>query len=379
MSQSNRSVEQSGPATQASPRPLVLHYTGYDEDFGGVTVVLKRLAAVGAWRTQIGLNSGGVQRRAPVLEVVEFPCVAAEAGGVRAFWSGWRVAWRARRWLRENPDGVFHAHSRAGALAAALLRCTGETRVLATVHVFGRQRSWYRQLARMLDGRLFWLSPRMKEYYGLGRATWDECLPDCVDEITAPPRAHRERARIFGAVGPIVPVKEWGNLIDAWARVPSDRRAGLRLVHIGGPSREQPHALAEVLRRRVQELGVADSVEWRPRSESLTEFWQEIDCYVGCSPREAFGVAALEALTAGVPLLVPRSAGTSDLVESCRGGWCFAGGAAGLADLLTQVSAPGALSRWAPDAVELGRFTASAAAEKHLAVYRRLLKRVSNA
>ncbi len=372
-------MEHSSPATQASRLPLVLHYTGYDEDYGGVTVTIKRLAAVGAWRTLLGLNAGGVQRREPRLDVVEFPRVDAERGGRHLLVAGWRVAWHARRWLRGNPDGIFHGHSRAGALAAALLRSAGETRVLATVHVFGRQRWWYRQLARLLDGRIFWLSPRMKEYYGLGRGTWAECLPDCVSGIEIAQRKPRDAARIFGAVGPIVAVKEWRALVEAWAQVPAEVRRNLKLVHIGGPRMDDRHAEAEALRRFAAERGVADSIEWRPRSESLEKFWNEIDCYVGTSPREAFGVAALEALAAGVPLLVPSAAGTSDLVEECHGGWCFDGGAPSLAGAIERSAQPGAWRGWSPDVAALGRFSAAAVAARHAEIYRTLLRRASNA
>jgi glycosyltransferase involved in cell wall biosynthesis len=372
-------VEQSSPATQASRLPLVLHYTGYDEDYGGVTVAIKRLAAVGAWRTLLGLNAGGVQRREPQLDVMEFPRVEAEMGGGRLLIAGWRVAWRARRWLRENPDGIFHGHSRTGALATALLRSAGETRVLATVHVFGRQRWWYRHLARMLDGRIFWLSPRMKEYYGLGRGTWSECLPDCVSEIAPAHRKPRDAARIFGAVGPIVAVKEWRRLVEAWAVVPAEVRSNLRLVHIGGPRMDERHGEADALRRFAAERGVADAIEWRPRTESLTNFWNEIDCYVGASPREAFGVAALEALAAGVPLLVPAAAGTGDLVEECRGGWCFDGGAPALAVAIERAAQPGALRGWSPDVVAMERFSATSVAARHAGIYRALLRRANNA
>lgn len=372
-------MEQSSPATQASRLPLVLHYTGYDEDYGGVTVTIKRLAAVGAWRTLLGLNAGGVQRRESRLTVVEFPGVEAETGGWRLLIAGWRVARCARRWLRENPDGIFHGHSRAGALAAALLRSAGETRVLATVHVFGRQRWWYRQLARMLDGRIFWLSPRMKEYYGLGRARWSECLPDCVSGIAIAQRKPRDAARIFGAVGPIVAVKEWHTLVEAWAQVPAEVRSNLRLLHIGGPRMDERHAEAEALRRFAAERGVADSIDWRPRSESLERFWNEIDCYVGTSPREAFGVAALEALAAGVPLLVPAASGTSDLVEECRGGWCLDSGAPALAGAIERAAQPGALRGWSPDFAAMGRFTVASVAARHAEIYRALLRRANNA
>lgn len=356
-----------------APPPCALHYTGYDEDYGGVTAVIKRLAAAADFPVVLGGNPGFVQRQAPQLPVEIFPRVEAECGGLRQPGQALRVARHARGWLRRNRAGIFHAHSRVGLLAAALLAAQGERRVVGTVHVLGRQRWFFRLLARVLGPRLFWLSPHMPEYYGLGRKGWESCLPDCII-APAPARTARGAPLRFGAVGPFAAVKQWDLLLEGWARVPADRRAGAKLIHIGGTSAAVPDPARERLQRRAAELGVADSIEWRPRLVPLDGFWAEIDCLLVVSRHEAFGVAALEALAAGVPVLTADAAGTRDLVAECGGGMFAADSAAALAAAITALRRDGIPAGWAPRPEGLERFHATASAARHREIYRALLR-----
>jgi glycosyltransferase involved in cell wall biosynthesis len=353
----------------------VLHYLGYNEDHGGIVAVVRALTATGRMRGVLGMNAGAIQRQSPPLPLMEFPALSAESHGLSTAWRALAVARQARLWLRADADRVFHGHSRAGLWAVLWLRLLGERRVLASVHAFGTGRFLYRSAAALLGRRLYWLSPAMKQYYGLGTGTWEECLPDCI----APPRAtaeHRPPTGILrlGVVGPLEPCKRWDLVLAALARLPAETRGKVRLVQAGAvvpPKDPQGHDAA--MFRLAETLGVTGLIEWRGWVRPLDNFWAEIDCLLVPSPIEAFSVAAVEALAAGVPVMASDASGTRDLVTATRGGWLFPGESPdALAAAIARLVDAGRPAGWRPDAAGLQRFIAPVAVEQYLAAYARL-------
>jgi glycosyltransferase involved in cell wall biosynthesis len=89
-----------------------------------------------------------------------------------------------------------------------------------------------------------------------------------------------------------------------------------RLVVAGdGPSRA-------ALERRARRRGVDDVMEllgWQPR-ERLRALYADADCFVLPTAHEAFGIAALEARAAGVPVVARRGTGVEDFVHDGRDG-----------------------------------------------------------
>ena len=361
----------------AGAKQIVLHYTGYTVDDGGILAVIRALAAAGGFASILGVSAAFVQRGQPRLAVWRGPSVAGERVGPLNLWRTLRVALRVRRWLRRGGRRIFYGHSRAGLLVALWLVLLGERRVVATVHVFGRQRWFYRRAAGVLGPRLFWLGPAMKHYYGVGSGTWSGCLPDCVPRSAV--RARKTRAAtqpvIFGCAGGLVPVKQWELVIEALARVP--KAVPLRVVHVGAPDPGAGSAgYAARLRRRCDELGVAWRFEWRGATGDMDSFLDEIDCLIVASSREASSVAALEAVAASVPVLASAASGTRDLVDRCAGGWLFAADSAeALSRRMSELACGPELAAWRRDEAGLQEFLAAASAEAHLAVYRDALAR----
>lgn len=365
------------PARQEPAGPEVLHYLGYDEDHGGIITVLRALAGTGRLRCVLGMNAGAGQRQTPALPMVGFPAVTAETIGPATVWRTLRVAWQARAWLRAARGRIFHGHSRAGLLVVLWLQVMGERRALASVHAYGNRKGFYRLAARLLGWRLFWLSPAMKQHYGLGSGTWEECLPDCIGPSPAPSvRAARDRGVVvFGAVGTLARCKRFDVLVEALVRLPLGIRRRVRLVHAGadGPNAGEDGCAAE-LRALAAHRGVADLIEWRGLVRPIDGFWPGIDCLVVPSPIEAFSVAALEALAAGVPVLASDQSGTRDLVEVCRGGWLFPGDSPEmLAAEMARLIESGDLARVRPTAAGLRPFRADEAVERYRVAYARLL------
>ncbi|MDR2114149.1 MAG: glycosyltransferase, partial [Bifidobacteriaceae bacterium] len=97
----------------------------------------------------------------------------------------------------------------------------------------------------------------------------------------------------------------------------AQRHPAARLAFVGAGEAEP------VLRARVHRLGLAERVEFRGAlaSEEVAVAMAQADLQVHLSPGETFGLAPLEGLLAGLPVLAARNAGT----EQTMGPACQAG------------------------------------------------------
>jgi glycosyltransferase involved in cell wall biosynthesis len=105
---------------------------------------------------------------------------------------------------------------------------------------------------------------------------------------------------------------------------------------------------------------------------------READLFVLPSASENFGIAAAEALAAGVPAIVSRHVALADEIESARAGW-ICGDDAGLlaAALREALGDPDERRRRGQAAAQLARSTFSwkSCAERLIAGYRSILSR----
>ncbi len=321
----------------------VLHYVGYDDDRGGLVAVVRALAAVGRFRSVLGVNPGCVQHSVPPLPTMELPRVHGEAINLRCLIRARTVAQRVRVWLRENGDRVFHGHSRAGLLVALWLHLLGERRVVVSVHCYGRQRWFYRFAQRRFGSRLLWYSPAMKRHYGLKDLGWSGCMPNGLD-APLPATMHRgpgpDGVLRLGGAGAMVDWKRWDLVLMALARLPV--AAKVRFIHIGGAlDTPESRACEQELRTLTERLGLRDRVEWRGWQLSSAELLREVDVVVVPSDGEPFSMIALEALFAGRPVIATRGGGPEDFIVEGENGWLVPqGDATALAEKFAQCLAP---------------------------------------
>lgn len=363
-------------------RATVLHYTGYDDDRGGIMSVIGALAAENAFDSVLGVNTGFQARRLTGLPVLELPRIEGERLGWRTWLQARRVASRVQAWLAGDPRRVFHGHSRAGLAVALRLAALGERRVLATVHCYGRQRWYYRHAARKLREGLHWLSPAMKRYYGVAveaRDPWRNCLPGCV-RVPGGAAAGRPTGATTGdvvrlaGVGTLTRWKRWHLVVEALATLPAERRAKFVFRHIGGTDGSaDSRAYGDELRRSTTERGLADVIEWRGEQAGADALLAESDALVVVSALEPLSVAMLEALFAGVPVLAAAAGGALDVIAPPVNGWLFRGSdPVELARALEKLADPARRAAVRVEREGLQRFTAAAAAVRHAEIYRRL-------
>jgi N-acetyl-alpha-D-glucosaminyl L-malate synthase BshA len=156
------------------------------------------------------------------------------------------------------------------------------------------------------------------ELLGAETAARIAVLPNFVDAdafTPAPPDGERGVVdALFGAAGgPTLihvsnfrPVKRTGDLIEILARV--RRTLPARLVLVGdGP--ERAAAVAQAAAR-----GLGDHVRAVGARSDLPALLRQADAFVLTSESESFGVAALEALSSGVPVFAYRVGGLPEVV-----------------------------------------------------------------
>ncbi|MFF9600904.1 glycosyltransferase [Streptomyces sp. NPDC014684] len=168
-------------------------------------------------------------------------------------------------------------------------------------------------------------------------------------------------AFVVGGIGRLTSGKRFDVLIGALARLPGD----CRLLLVGGGPQEA------ALRRAAEESGVAGRVLFtgeRPYvpdgspGPDLPALTSAMDVLAAPSPEEAFGLAVVEALAAGLPVRYASCPALEDLPpEAAPDALRVTGGADAYARALAEVRAAGPGPRAAPEAPRHYCITRSAA------------------
>jgi glycosyltransferase involved in cell wall biosynthesis len=170
-----------------------------------------------------------------------------------------------------------------------------------------------------------------------------------------------EDAYVVGGVGRLAPGKRFDVLIRTIARLPDDH--WLLLVGAGPES--------SVLRRTAHEAGVAGRVLFTGERPSvpdgspgpdLPSLTAAMDLLVSPSPEESFGLAVVEALASGLPVLYASCPAVEDLPpRAAAAARRVRGGPEAYARAVAEVRAAGPRPRTVPEAAHRYSITRSAA------------------
>lgn len=310
------------------PSPFtVLHYTGYDHAEGGIVAVIRNLADEGRFHCLHGVSPRFSPTDERGLKVWRGPPVEGDRINPLNMLRALRAAVAVRRWLRVAPDRIFHGHTRGGQLVGLCLRLLGESRLVVSVHVYGRQRWFYRLSAFFLGRRFFWLSPTMRNYYGVCGVGWSQCVPECVKPSKVCPASPVKGRLRLGGIGMFVRWKRWDLIIEALAQLGPQERARVSFTHIGGRQGKYSEEIFEFVAKH----GLDSQVVFRGVEASSEKILSEIDALVVASHNEPFSVAMLEALAAGVPVIAADSGGSKDIICPGVNGYLFHSDASSLA------------------------------------------------
>ncbi len=124
----------------------------------------------------------------------------------------------------------------------------------------------------------------------------------------APP----ERGMLIVHISNFRPVKRVADVVAAFALV--QRQLPARLCLVGdGPDR----AAAE---RQCRELGLVDHVSFVGNQARVEPILERSDLFLSASETESFGLASLEALACGVPVVATRTGGVPEVICQGRNG-----------------------------------------------------------
>jgi N-acetyl-alpha-D-glucosaminyl L-malate synthase BshA len=222
-----------------------------------------------------------------------------------------------------------------------------------------------------------YLAEAAHTHLGLSRDVAIEVIPNFVDTRRFSPPAsenarggsHGNRPRVLTHVSSFRPLKRVEDVVRVFAVIASEFPARLDLVG-DGPERPRIEALVHVLNldSRVRFLG--------ERSQ-LVDLLQESDVFLFPSQSESFGLAALEAMACGVPVVASAVGGIAEVVRHGEAGFLAAvGDVAAMAGhvrrLLTDDELHARLSRRARELAET-RFPTEPAVDRYEAAYRRVL------
>ena len=124
------------------------------------------------------------------------------------------------------------------------------------------------------------------------------------------PSSHKEYAKCLLWIGNLTPPKRVDTIILAMPKV-VEAHGNCHLVLIGeGNLRPSLEALAE-------RLGIGDHVHFRGAipPDQISQMLQSADVFVHCSDHEGLGLAIMEAMGAGLPVVASRVGGVPDLVR----------------------------------------------------------------
>lgn len=269
------------------------------------------------------------------------------------------------RWLRrELPRyDLVHVHalfSFAPNVAAWLARRRGVPYVIRPLGVLNRygmanRRPWLKRLSlRMVEGPLladaaavhFTSQVEADEAAELGIPMRGVVIPLGV-EASPPGDPELLRARLRGlAPGSRVllflsrldPKKNLESLIDAFAEV-AGLDTSLRLLVCGGG---EPGYVAS-LRMRADARGIGDRMFWagEVRDAEKASAFALADLFILPSHSENFGIAVVEAMAAGLPVVVSEGVPLAERIVEAGAGWRCGTDAASLAEALRAALDPG--------------------------------------
>ncbi len=230
--------------------------------------------------------------------------------------------------IEEYGVEIVHAHyavphATAAILARDMVRSKPPV-VVTTLHgtdvtLVGLDRAYLRttqysiEHSDLVTAVSLYLADYTRSEMGVGRDI--RVIPNAVDNERFQPRsspqlrlsyAHPDE-KLLVHVSNFRPVKRIPDVIRIFARV--SERLGARLLMIGdGPDRHQAFELA-------QSLGVNGRVSFLGSFPRIEELLSVCDLFLLPSVQESFGLAALEAMASGVPVVASRIGGIPEVVE----------------------------------------------------------------
>lgn len=298
------------------------------------------LSRKGAWAGEV--ESAGV-------EVI---CLDKKTGLDLAIVARLRALFR-----RERPD-LVNTHLWTADLWARLAAVlSGVPRIVVTEQNVDLWKTWYHKLIDRLlfrrTDKVICVSDPVRDFYRDALhvpAAKLEVIPNAIDLAGPPAPAGARPLRdeigagaedfVFLCAARLHPQKAHGVLLDA-ARAVADRGGRRFKIALAGEG-----SLRADLEARVRALGLVDVVHFLGFRSDVRALLPQADAFVLPSYYEGLPLSVLEAMAAGVPVVVTNVGGNPGIVEDGRNGLMVpAGDASALAQAMGRVVGDAALAR----------------------------------
>lgn len=234
---------------------------------------------------------------------------------------------------RERPD-LFHAHTRVTQVLAWAAHMLTSVPFVTTCHGLYRfrlGRRFFRCWGRWVMAISAPTMERLVEQYRLAPPhqvvlIWNGVdvdrfrEPPPEEEVVRFKQANGLRGEpVIGAIARLSPVKGLDLLLRVTPALVRDH-PGLRVLLVGdGPARAQ-------LVRLAYDLGIADRVVISHPVQDTRVPLAAMRAFVAPAWREGFGLAIVEAMAAGVPVVATNAGGPSQMIEDGRSGFLMSPG-----------------------------------------------------
>jgi glycosyltransferase involved in cell wall biosynthesis len=126
---------------------------------------------------------------------------------------------------------------------------------------------------------------------------------------------------VIGIVSRISPGKGHEELFNAF-KILIEEFDNLKLLVVGGATVGEEGYFMEV-RKLADKLGISEKVIWAGFRRDVPEILSAIDIFVAPSHAEAFGLALVEAMSVGLPIVASKNAGFIDIIQDRVNGVFF--------------------------------------------------------
>jgi glycosyltransferase involved in cell wall biosynthesis len=126
---------------------------------------------------------------------------------------------------------------------------------------------------------------------------------------------------VIGIVSRISPGKGHEELFNAF-KILIEEFDNLKLLVVGGATVGEEGYFMEV-RKLADKLGISEKVIWAGFRRDVPEILSAIDIFVAPSHAEAFGLALVEAMSVGLPVVASKNAGFIDIIQDGVNGVFF--------------------------------------------------------
>jgi len=121
-----------------------------------------------------------------------------------------------------------------------------------------------------------------------------------------------------GMIGELAPIKGQDNFLRA-AAIINSKRDDADFV-IAGEDKSRTGENRRLLERMIDELNLRQRVRIDGWADDVAELLRKFDVFVSASRSESFGIAMVEAMAAGVPVVATMTAGAREIIDANKTG-----------------------------------------------------------